>query len=65
MQHFPMPEELDMEGPDITSRWPIWKKKWSHYYAAIELESKVYKIYKDVYFTEEFKNNRIIREVCK
>ena len=31
---------LDMEVTDISIRWPIWKKKWEHYYAATELEKK-------------------------
>ena len=40
MSHFPIPEELDMEGADIATRWPIWKKKWNHYYIATELDQK-------------------------
>ena len=40
MYHFPIPEELDMEGADIATRWPIWKNKWNHYYIATELDQK-------------------------
>ena len=29
-----------MEGADIATRWPIWKKKWNHYYIATELDQK-------------------------
>ena len=38
MAQLPVPEQLDMEETDISIRWPIWKKKWEHYYAATELE---------------------------
>ena len=40
MAQLPVPEQLDMEATDISIRWPIWKKKWEHYYAATELEKK-------------------------
>ena len=40
MAQLPVPEQLDMEATDISIRWPIWKKKWGHYYAATELEKK-------------------------
>ena len=62
--------------PDITSRWPIWKKKWSHYYA--ELESKknktqistlltilgesAQKIYEDFRFTQKEDNIESVLE---
>ena len=40
LSHFPIPEELDMEGTDIATRWLIWKNKWNHYYIATELDKK-------------------------
>ena len=50
MAQLPVPEQLDMEATDISIRWPIWKKKWGHYYAATELEKKEWK-YTSVYIT--------------
>ena len=49
MAQLPVPEQLDMEATDISIRWPIWKEKWGHYYAATELEKKI-EVHKCLYY---------------